>query len=155
MKTVSLACVIACACAVSLAGNRATAGTPDAKKTRVPDSSPTASAETAIPPSVFTVPANPKQGRNPFFPNSLARASAPKQKDNSQPDFASRVLTGITSPPKRTAMINGRTFEPGEMGDVKLPNGSRVPIQCVEIRDDMAVVVVSGQKRELHLRSGI
>ena len=39
------------------------------------------------------------------------------------------MLNGITSPPKRTAMINGRTFETGESGEVKLPTGAKALIK--------------------------
>jgi hypothetical protein len=52
-------------------------------------------------------------------------------------------------------MINGRTFEPGEAGDVKFPNGKRVPIQCLEIRDDAVIIVVGAQRLELRMRGGI
>jgi hypothetical protein len=108
--------------------------------------------EVPIPPSVFIIPTTPGNGRNPFFPNS--RRYDPKP--NANPiDANAIVLNGITSPPKPTAMINGRTFEEGETGDIKLRNGSRLAIVCVEIGLNSAVVEVNGQKRELHLRAGI
>jgi hypothetical protein len=115
---------------------------------------PPVALDAPIPQSVFTVPQNSKQGRNPFFPTSMAKAVT-THKTKEPLAVESLILNGITSPPRRTAMINGRTFEAGESGDVKLPNGSRVPLQCVEIRDDLVVVLVAGQKRELRLRSGI
>lgn len=109
--------------------------------------------EIAIPKSTFLVDA--KTSRNPFFPQSSTKKPDTK---SSKPalDLASAiVLNGLTSPPKRTAMINGKTFEEGEAGDIKLGNGSRITIQCVEIRADGAVIAVNGQKRELRLRRGI
>ncbi len=109
--------------------------------------------EAPIPESVFNIPASPRQGRNPFFPAS--QAVLPRVKTNATGDVETTalVLNGITSPPKRMAMINGRSFEAGETGDVKLPNGQRITIRCVEIHDDRVVIMVAGQKRELQLRS--
>ena len=118
----------------------------------------TATSGTAVaeenPRSVFNVPANPKEGRNPFFPHSIPTLPASTKPSDSSLDSAF-VLNGITSPPKRTAMINGRTFEPGEESEVKLPSGSKILVKCEEIRDDSAVIRVGGQRRELRLRFGI
>ena len=100
-----------------------------------------ASAEPSSPPpqSVFEIPATPKDGRNPFFPRSKSEAPVVAQKA-AVIESGSFVLNGITSLPKRTAMINGRTFEVGEAGEVKFANGMRVSIRCVEIRDDAATI---------------
>jgi hypothetical protein len=115
-----------------------------------------ASAEpsTPAPQSVFEIPASPKDGRNPFFPRSKSEAPVVAQKA-AVIETGSFVLNGITSPPKRTAMINGRTFEVGEAGEVKFQNGARVLITCIEIRDDAAVIKVGDQRRELRMRAGI
>jgi hypothetical protein len=120
-----------------------------------PAAAPKASpaVELPIPESVFNIPISPRQGRNPFFPNSSA--AVPLVKSNSPAVDVSTLLAlnGITSPPKRMAMINGRSFEPGEAGDVKLPNGVRIPIKCLEIQDDRAIILLNGQRKELQLRS--
>ena len=108
----------------------------------------------AIPQSVFIIPASPKEGRNPFFPKSVSEAQVRKVKPE-EVDSSSIVLNGITSPPKRTAMINGKTFETGESGEVRLHNGGRLSIQCLEIRSDTAVILVGTQRKELRLRTGI
>jgi hypothetical protein len=115
-----------------------------------------ASAEstTPAPQSVFVIPASAKEGRNPFFPRSRTEAPVVAQKPDAN-ESASLVLNGITSLPKRTAMINGRTFEAGETGEVKLQNGEKISIRCVEIRDDAAIVVVGAQRRELRIRTAI
>ncbi len=108
--------------------------------------------EMPIPESIFNIPLSPRQGRNPFFPYSSA--AVPVVTNNASAiDTSTLVLNGITSPPKRMAMINGRSFEVGESGDVKLPNGLRIPVKCVEIYDDKAVFLINGQRRELQLRS--
>jgi hypothetical protein len=107
--------------------------------------------EVPIPQSVFAA----NEGRNPFFPESTARVVIPKVNTERPIETISIVLNGITSKPKPTAMINGRTFEPGEEGEVKLPAGGRMLIKCEEIKTESAIIVVGGQRRELRLRSGV
>jgi hypothetical protein len=125
---------------------------PEAPKGAPAPAAPTAEPE--IPQSVFVVPASPKEGRNPFFPNSAAKQAAPKPKSDF-PDVSNFVLNGITSPPKRTAMINGRTLEKGESTEMRLANGSRYMIQCLDIGDDKAIIMVANRRVELRLRGGI
>ena len=108
-----------------------------------------------IPQSQFLIPSNPREGRNPFFPQSIPTPPVPHQNPTTPFDVNSILLNGITSPPKRTAMINGNTFEVGEEGEVKLPNGVKVLIKCEEIRADSAIIRVNGQRRELRLRFGL
>ena len=114
--------------------------------------------EVAIPQSSFVIPSQPNEGRNPFYPQSRtafqAAMTTAKPRDNVV-DTSSFVLNGITSPPKRTAMINGRTFEPGESGEVKIPNGAKILIKVEEIRSESAVILVNGQRHEVRLRSGL
>ena len=112
--------------------------------------------EVPIPQSVFNLPTQPSDGRNPFFPQSTLKIAPPKLNHPENPlDTASFVLNGITSPPKRTAMINGRTFEPGEEGEVRLPAGGKMLIKVEEIKSESAIIVVGGQRRELRLRAGV
>jgi hypothetical protein len=109
---------------------------------------------TEIPLSLFVIPSTPKEGRNPFFPQSVLAAPAVKPKEATV-DTGAIVLNGITSPPKRTAMINGRTFELGEEGEIRMPSGGKLLIKCEQIKDDSAIIVVSGIRRELRLRMGV
>jgi len=111
--------------------------------------------EVPIPQSVFDIPSQASEGRNPFFPQSVVHAAPPKVSPQNPFDPSSIVLNGITSPPKRTAMINGRTFEPGEEGEVRLASGSKMMIKCEEIKADSATVTVGGQRRELRMRTGL
>ena len=111
--------------------------------------------EVPIPQSVFTVPSQPTEGRNPFFPQSTVRLVVAKVSKETPIDPLVFILNGITSPPKRTAMINGRTFEVGEEGEVRLPSGAKQLIRCEEIKGDSAVITANGQRRELRLRSGL
>jgi hypothetical protein len=112
--------------------------------------------EMPIPQSNFVIPSQPTEGRNPFFPQSTARiVPVVKFTPANVIDPSLIVLNGITSPPRRTAMINGRTFEPGEEGEVRLASGNKTLIKCEEIRADSAIIVVGGQHRELRMRSGL
>jgi hypothetical protein len=110
-------------------------------------------ATVEIPLSVFVIPSNPKEGRNPFFPQAVV--AAPIIKPTEVVGSDAFVLNGITSPPKRTAMINGSTFEVGEEHEIKLPGGSRIMVKCVEIRADSAIILSGGVRRELRLRFGL
>jgi hypothetical protein len=110
-------------------------------------------AEMPIPESVFNIPASAQQGRNPFFPDSQAAVPVVKTNLTSTLDTSTLVLNGITSPPKRMAMINGRSFERGEAGDVRLQNGVRIPVECLDILDDRVIIKVNGIRRELQLRT--
>jgi hypothetical protein len=113
-----------------------------------------ASIAAEAPRSIFIVPTSPKQGRNPFFPRSTL--NTPASQSTPQPvDTSAVVLNGLTSPPRLTAMINGRTFEPGESGEIRLPNGAKVLVRCLEIRTNAVVAIVGAQRRELRLRHAL
>lgn len=106
-----------------------------------------------IPKSVFVPAASIKEGRDPFFPEQ-AQAKVPSVTKTPSQQRVTLVLNGITGPPRRMAMINGRTFEAGEKGEVRLPGGSRVGVECLEVRDDSVTILLEGGVRtELRLRS--
>ena len=114
-----------------------------------------AAVEQEIPKSVFVIPSSPKQGRNPFFPQSAEVVAQPIKASNTV-DPSLFVLNGITpNGPKRTAMINSRTFEAGESGEVRLPTGSKALIKCEEIRADSVLIIFDGQRRELRMSFGL
>lgn len=107
-----------------------------------------------IPKSVYKAPENLREGRNPFFPGSnLGRATDGPVRTSAE--SYQLVLNGLTGPPRRTAMVNGRTFEEGETGEVRMPDGTRVTVKCLKIQDDSAIVQVGSQRKELRLRGGI
>jgi hypothetical protein len=113
-----------------------------------------------IPGSVFVVPQNAIEGRDPFFPRSSrvapAPATTPTETAPATLDISSLVLNGITGPPRRLAMINGRTFEKGEEGEVRGLGGTRFLVKCEEISDESVIVIVNGDvRKELRLRSGL
>lgn len=119
---------------------------------------PTTRADTApeIAKSLFIIPATPSEGRNPFFAPSRATPPPPvRVNPTNAVDTSGIVLNGLTGPPKRSAMINNRTFELGEEADIRLPGGAKLLIKCAEIKDDSATIIYNGQRRELRLRFGI
>lgn len=116
---------------------------------------PAADRPQAIPQSVFTVPHSSGDGCNPFFPRSKVVTEAPKPDQVRQLDPAELVLNGISNAAKPTAMFNGKTFEVGEEGEVKLKNGSRIRIRCLEIKSDSAIIEVNGVRTELRLPLGL
>jgi hypothetical protein len=163
-KTMQIGYVVAAILGFSastiFAADQVRAKTIDAAKTPAKPAGSTrpstaASEPVSIPQSVFTIPATLKEGRDPFFPNSKPEMPAIVPKPGMDWDAATFVLNGITSPPRRTAMINGRTFEVGEEGEVRLPSGSKVLIKCVEIGNSTAAIMVGGQRRELKMREGL
>ena len=108
-----------------------------------------------IPQSIFIIPATPREGRNPFFPHSTSVAPAPVRSNPTFIDTSSIMLNGLTSPPKRTAIINGNTFEVGEEHEIRLAGGGKEIIKCLEIKSDSATIELRGQRRELRLRQGV
>jgi hypothetical protein len=106
----------------------------------------------AFPQSIFTVPSNPTEGRNPFFPKS--GSSDPSAHPTSTPDSITLVLGGLGgTPEKKLAIINNKTFEEGESQEVS-SGSARLKIRCIEIKTDSVVVdIIGGERKELRLRS--
>jgi hypothetical protein len=109
----------------------------------------TQSAKNETPHSVFTVPANPNTGRDPFFPDStrpyeVAVAAAPKVAD-----ITSLVLRGFSgSMDRRLVIINNHTFAPGDEGDVVTAAG-RIHLTCIAIKTNSVVIEAGGQRHEI------
>jgi hypothetical protein len=102
-----------------------------------------------VTPSVFVIPTNAKEGRDPFFPNSTRMFEDTVSKSPPVGDLSSLVLRGISGPPgHRLAIINNHTFAAGDEGEVITPH-TRIHIRCVEIKDNSVVVESGGQRHEL------
>ena len=97
--------------------------------------------------SVFTMPANPKQGHDPFFPYST-RPYQTGQSDNSAPVVTSTLtVRGITyDGTNSVATIGMHTYMIGQ----ECMEGS-LHVRCLDIEPDSVVVEVNGQRQELHL----
>ncbi len=99
--------------------------------------------------SIFILPSNPREGRDPFFPDStrpykLATSAAPQVAD-----VASLVVKGFSgSVDRRLVIINNHTFAVGDEGDVVTPGG-RIHLSCVEIKTNSVVIDVGGQRHEI------
>jgi hypothetical protein len=98
--------------------------------------------------SIFTLPNNSKEGRDPFFPNSMRpyeNAIVVPQKA----DVSSLVLRGFSGPPDhRFVIINNHTFGVGDEEDVLTAQG-RIHIHCIEIKGNTVSIEVNGERHEL------
>jgi hypothetical protein len=148
LNKAEIAFLLALLCALSL---QAGPQHPKVKPKSVSATAP--AAEPEIPKSVFIIPATAREGRNPFFPHSTLGREVPKR-NSTAVNLSSLVLNGITSPPHKLVMINGRTFEEGEKGEVRLPSGATIEVTCIEIKSASAIIKVGPQLRELRLQHG-
>jgi hypothetical protein len=124
---------------------------PEVKSPPDPRPSPT----NAIPQSVFIVPTNSKEARDPFFPNSdrLFGGASTTTKKPSTPDVVLFVLNGLSgTADHRLAMINYRTLAEGEESEVTTSAG-RLRFRLLEIKVDSVIIEAGGERRELRLRS--
>ncbi|HEU6447109.1 MAG TPA: hypothetical protein VFV23_01565 [Verrucomicrobiae bacterium] len=120
-----------------------------------PATAPNVSPTPKIPErSVFIMPVNPLQGRDPFFPNSTRpyeEASAGKKtEDVSMLEIKGFVGTGSS----KMVIINNHTFASGDEGDVSTSQG-RVHVHCIEIKDNRVIIEVDGQRHELTFRDNL
>ena len=126
-----------------------------APSARTPAAVPAAAAATAVAAqeqnkSVFVD--RPNFGRDPFFPNSSRRGTI-VQDTVVEPaaNFNNIVLKGISgTTDKRLAIINNKTFEAGEDGELRI-SGHLTKIKCVEVREKSVVISINGITRELFL----
>ena len=99
--------------------------------------------------STFVATPGPGFGTDPFFPKT-GRFQRTKAVEGPGPvSFLSLKGISVTRN-RRTAIINNRTFEVGEEGEVKI-NGQPFRVRCIEIRDDGVTVSVNGQLQKLSL----
>ena len=99
--------------------------------------------------SVFILPTNPKEGRDPFFPASIRPYEDAVSKNPVAGDLTALVLKGFSgTPDHRLAIINNHTFGVGDEGDVLTPH-SRIHIRLVEVRTNSVVIESGGQRHEL------
>jgi len=102
--------------------------------------------------SVFILPANPTEGRDPFFPKSnRPYEAAMTTTKTSAVDISALVIRGISGPPDhRLVVINSTTFAAGDVADVFTDQG-RIRVHCVEIKPRSVVIEIRGQYHELTL----
>ena len=99
--------------------------------------------------SVFILPSNPKEGHDPFFPDSerpyeIAAAANPQAGN-----ITSLVLKGFSGPLNhRLVIINNHTFGAGDTGNVITPSG-RIHLRCIAIKTNSVIIETGGQRHEL------
>ena len=100
--------------------------------------------------STFVLPSSPKEGCDPFYPNSM-RPYGTAQGAPHVVTIASLSLKGISgTPDHRLVIINNHTFSEGEEGDVVM-TGGRIHVRCIQITSHSAIIEAAGQRRELTL----
>ena len=102
--------------------------------------------------STFLVPASVKEGRDPFFPESIRvfTLNAPSTTEKPK-DLTSLRVLGISGPPgNQLVIINNHTFAVGDDGDV-LTTAGRVHLRVMEIQPGAVIVEVDGQTHKINL----
>ena len=100
--------------------------------------------------SVFIIPTEVSQGRDPFYPESSRLYQNTSATNRPAAEAANLTVKGVSAQSgTQLVIINNHTFAPGDAGDVITPNG-RVHIRCLEIQSTGVLIEVNGQKRELH-----
>jgi len=112
-------------------------------------------AKAPVPQSSFTIPRQVREGKDPFFPNSVRVYNSGRiSKPSASPVFdADLVLRGFSgSPEQPSAIINTTTFMSGEVNEVLLKNG-RLKLHCIKIDMNAGTVLiqVGNERRELRL----
>ena len=111
-------------------------------------------AKMEIQPSVFAIPNNAAEGRDPFFPGSTRVFDANPAKQSQGPSLTDLTLKSILGTSTRAfAIINNHTFAPGDDEDVTTKTGQRLHIHCVNInpKAGTATVEANGMSEVLHL----
>jgi hypothetical protein len=115
-----------------------------------------APAAIEIPQSVFDVPSNEKEGKDPFFPRSrrpYAVASVPVV-TNRVPVLSDLRINGTSGSEERPlVIINNVTFGVGDTGEV-IAGNRRVKVRCLEIdlSAGTATVQAGDERRILRFR---
>ncbi len=110
-------------------------------------------ATNSISHSTFKQPASPKEGRDPFFPNSsrlFASAVIPAAESKDLSSLFIRGKSGTLDRP--LVIINDVTFAVGDERDVITPQG-RIRIHCIKIIGDLAVIEAFGQRHQLRFET--
>jgi hypothetical protein len=99
--------------------------------------------------SVFIIPASPKEGCDPFFPESLRPFQVANATAAHSVELTSLVFRGVSGPPgHQLVIINNHTFSAGDEEDVITSSG-RIHVRCVEIKASSVVIEAGGQRTEL------
>jgi len=121
---------------------------------------PAISVSNAIPAglSVFVIPGTPPEGKDPFFPKSLrvytTGAASTNRVVTAPPQTVELKINGISGTAEHPlAIINGKTFEQGEEGEVRV-GAARMNIRVLEIKANTVTVQVGTRQQVLRMRGG-
>lgn len=106
--------------------------------------------------SVFIMPTSPKQGRDPFFPEStrVYDQMLAATRTNTVVELPPLSVPGISGTPGHLlAIINNHTFAAGDEGDVLTSAGNKVHVLCIEVEADHVIVEVNGRNQRLKLEN--
>jgi hypothetical protein len=99
--------------------------------------------------SVFVLPTNPQEGRDPFYPESTRPYANAVAAHVVAPIVNTLTVRGFSGTPgNRMVIINNHSFGVGDEGDV-LTAGGRVHVRCLEINDNSVVIEANNQRRQL------
>jgi hypothetical protein len=109
--------------------------------------------EIKIPKSVFILPTDPQQGRDPFFPDSTRPYENMRVKTHTI-TLTSLELKGISGTPgHRLAIINNKNFAVGDEHEMSTPGG-KIRVRCVAITEHSVIIEAAGVQQELMLKNG-
>ena len=113
---------------------------------------PSKAAANPAPRSVFVMPTGPREGRDPFFPESSRPYEEATPAKPTQVPMADLFTVKGMSIENGHAMviINNHTFAVGDEDDV-LTQGGRVHLRLIEIRDGIVEIEANGTRRELNI----
>ncbi|MEJ0091867.1 MAG: hypothetical protein WDM80_19220 [Limisphaerales bacterium] len=112
-----------------------------------------AAATNSVARSTFKQPTSPKEGRDPFFPNSPRLFASLVIPAAESKDLSSLVIRGKSGTLDRPlVIINDVTFAVGDERDVVTPQG-RIRIHCIKIIGDLAVIEAFGQRHQLRFET--
>jgi hypothetical protein len=103
------------------------------------------------PHSTFIQPANPSEGRDPFFPSSIRpyQGAVVPGAHPAAADVGALIIQGFSgAPDHRLVIINNVTFAVDDDAEVSTSQG-RIHIHCLEIGVNSAVIEANGQRHEL------
>ena len=102
--------------------------------------------------SIFVLPMNAADGRDPFFPEST-RAMEAEAANTHTVEITAIKVPGVSGTPGHyLAIINTHTFSVGEEGDIKTASGT-VHIRCLAIQPSGVTVEINGKIHRIAVTS--
>lgn len=103
------------------------------------------------PKSAFSQPTAPRDGRDPFFPDSTRVFDSNVTVAHATETVTTLTIKGFSIVRGRPmVIINNHSFMVGDEGDVLGVGGSRAHIHCLEINSGTVIVDLNGARHELH-----